>query len=52
MRFPVAGVVAALVVTVVLAALAYAALPDLSRPHWVNGRTGRHLVENGRPGTP
>jgi hypothetical protein len=47
-RFAVAPVVAALVVTVALAALAYAALPDPSGPHWVSGRTGRHLVENGR----
>jgi hypothetical protein len=45
----VARVVAALVVTVALAALAYAALPDLSGPHWVNGRTGRHLVETAGP---
>jgi hypothetical protein len=45
-------VLAALLVTLGLAALAYAALPDPPGPHYVQGRTGRHLVENGRPVSP
>jgi hypothetical protein len=48
-RFAVMRVVAALLVTIVLALVAYAALPDPPGPHWVYGRTGKHLVENGRP---
>jgi hypothetical protein len=51
-RLAVARAVAALVVTLALAALAYAALPDPSGPHYVYGRSGRHLVENGRPVNP
>ena len=51
-RIAAARVVAALVVTLALAALAYAALPDPPGPHYVYGRTGRHLVENGRPVNP
>jgi hypothetical protein len=39
-------------VTLALAAVAYAALPDPRGPHWVSGRSGRHLVENGRPVAP
>jgi hypothetical protein len=42
-------VVAALLVTILLALGAYAALPDPPGPHWVYGRTGKHLVDNGRP---
>jgi hypothetical protein len=48
-RAGVARVVAALLVTLGIAAVAYAALPDPPGPHWVSGRTSRHLVENGRP---
>jgi hypothetical protein len=51
-RIGVVRFVAALVVTLALAALAYAALPDASGPHYVYGRTGKHLVENGRPVNP
>jgi hypothetical protein len=51
-RIAVARVVAALVIVLALAALAYEALPDPSGPHYVYGRTGRHLVENGRPVNP
>ncbi len=51
-RIAVASVVAALVITLALAALAYVALPDPSGPHYVYGRTGKHLVENGRPVNP
>ena len=51
-RVAVARVLAALLVTLALAAAAYAALPDPSGPHYVYGRTGRHLVENGRPVPP
>jgi hypothetical protein len=51
-RIAVVRVVAALLVSLALAALAYAAFPDPSGPHYVSGRTGRHLVENGRPVSP
>jgi hypothetical protein len=51
-RIALARVLAALIVTLALGAIAYAALPDPPGPHWVYGRTGRHLVENGRPVNP
>jgi len=51
-RIAAVRVVAALLVTLALAALAYVALPDPKGPHYVTGRTGRHLVENGRPVSP
>jgi hypothetical protein len=41
--------VAALLVTIALALVAYAALPTPKGPHYVYGRSGKHLVENGRP---
>jgi hypothetical protein len=48
-RVAAARVVAALLVTAALALLAYAALPDPRGPHYVYGRYGKVLVENGRP---
>ena len=51
-RLAVVRVVAALLISLALAALAYEAFPDPSGPHYVYGRTGRHLVENGRPVSP
>jgi hypothetical protein len=51
-RAAIARVVATLLVTLGLAAAAYAVLPDPPGPHWVSGRTSRHLVENGRPVNP
>lgn len=51
-RVAAARIVAALLVTIALALVAYAALPDPPGPHWVYGRTGKHLVENGRPVNP
>jgi hypothetical protein len=51
-RMAVVRVVAALVVGLALAGIAYAAFPDPRGPHYVSGRTGRHLVENGRPVSP
>jgi hypothetical protein len=51
-RLAVARVVAALLVSLALAALAYEAFPDPSGPHYITGRTGRHLVDNGRPVSP
>jgi hypothetical protein len=51
-RVAAARIVAALLVTVVIALLAYAALPTQRGPHYVYGRSGKHLVENGRPVSP
>jgi hypothetical protein len=51
-RLAVARVVAALLVTIAIALIAYAALPDPRGPHYVYGRSGKHLVENGRPVSP
>jgi hypothetical protein len=51
-RLAVVRVVAALLISLALAALAYEAFPDPRGPHYVYGRTGRHLVENGRPVSP
>jgi hypothetical protein len=50
-RLAVVRIVVALLVSLALAGLAYAAFPDPPGPHYVDGRTGRHLVENGRPVT-
>jgi hypothetical protein len=51
-RLAVVRVVAALLVSLALAGLAYAAFPDPPGPHEVSGRTGRHVVQNGRPVSP
>jgi hypothetical protein len=51
-RVAIARVLAALLLTLGLAAAAYAALPDRAGPRRVQERTGRHPVENGRPVTP
>jgi hypothetical protein len=51
-RIAVLRVLVALLVSLALAGLAYAAFPDPPGPHYVYGRTGRHLVENGRPVSP
>ena len=51
-RLAVARVLLALLVTIALAVIAYAAWPDSPGRHYVYGRSGRHLVENGRPVMP
>jgi hypothetical protein len=51
-RLGVVRVVAALLVALAIAAAVYVALPDPRGPHYVYGRTGKHLVENGRPVNP
>jgi hypothetical protein len=42
-------VIAAMLVTLLLALVASAAFPSPQGPHYVYGRSGKHLVENGRP---
>jgi hypothetical protein len=44
-----ARVVAVLLVALAVAATGYAVLPKHKGPHYVYGRSGKHLVDNGRP---